>query len=151
MKAIYCLSILLFCFSLARAQEFTKEPVKGSRVVYVKNTLSEVENYKLAGKALLSLEYGIEKSEKDFGILESNALNVYDPIGTPQVQKYYIAVQDSLVKITSKILVNTAQGAGGPLSYKDLIFRKKIFGGYGLFQGLINVGNEFAGTIIFSK
>lgn len=142
--------------SYIKAQDLSDKIFRGARAVYIKNTMSAEENYKAAGKALVELEYGIGKTEKDFGLIASNDLNVHDPVGSPHIQRYEISVRDSLIKITSQVAFNYSNyggdvRTGANYSFQPLIFRKKIFGGLGLFQGLLNIASTIGGEVLYGK
>jgi len=155
-KLLILFAAMSFTSALAGAQELSENIFKGARVVYVKNTLTADENYTLAGKALVALEYGIGKNEKEFGLIESKDLSMRDPVGSPHIQRFDITVQDSLVKIVSHTAFNHSNYGGDNqlgtnYALQPLVFRKKVFGGLGLFQGLVNIAQKIEGQIFYSK
>ena len=155
MKSLLAIIVLLIA-SVAGAQELPKDVLKGARAIVIKNSNSIEDNYKNAGNALISLGYGIGESQKDFGTIQSKIFKSNDPIGAAYLQVIEITAQDSIIKISSRYQPLDGDNKnqlieGVTPMYKPVVFKKKVFGSYGLFQSLLDISSKIDGLKEYEK
>lgn len=151
------LTILIIFLGVAvNAQSLSKDILKGTQAIIIKNSNTASENFKVAGDALISLDYELGQVHKDFGTIQTKIFKTNDPIGTAHLQVIDIVAKDSLVKITSRYQPLDGDNKnqlieGVTPMYKPVVFKKKVFGSYGIFQAPLNVAGKIKGEIWYSK
>lgn len=131
-------------------------PKKRDRVVTVKNSLTEEENFNKVGRAMVDLGFSISKKDKEFGTIISGEFLARDPIGTTHMQVINVTTRDSAVIISSTSYPNSRPSGlsvqNGNPQIRDVICLGKAYNGsYGLFGNLIKLAESVGGEISYSK
>lgn len=151
MKRLILLFIAIVPLLANGQSKLTTDIQKNTKYIFVKNDQSLDDNYTMIGRNLVELGFTLSERDKDLGYISTEAFKTNDPIGSGYLQRIFIHVQDSSIRINSQISQLPVGQSITTTIFKDLIFKKKVFGRYGLFEPLVDLANSVKGEVYFSK